>query len=142
MNITHRQLIEAGRLWLISAKSCNPVFIERTSSNIHEVPDVIGWTAQDCIVIECKISRADFIRDLQKPHRRKDGLGNLRYYLLPNGLAEKIKPENGWGLLVFRDSCSIAEQVRFCNSDNFSRNYKAEVLFLRSRIFEIQRFGQ
>jgi len=37
-----------------------------------EIPDVIGFGSGFSIVIECKVSRADFLQDKKKPHRAKD----------------------------------------------------------------------
>ena len=141
MKITHRKLVAEGRLWLMNAKHCNPVFSERGSAKLEEMPDGIGWNSGNCIVIECKISRQDFLNDLKKPHRIKGGLGNLRYYLIPDYLENDIKLENGWGLVVVHSN-GFVQQKRFCNSKEFPRDYEKEVCFLRSRIFEIQRYGQ
>jgi len=71
---------------------------------LPEIPDVIGFSAYRSILIECKVSRADFLRDKRKPHRNYiRALGNLRYFLtLPNvACPEDIK--NGWGLLYATD---------------------------------------
>jgi hypothetical protein len=53
------------------------------------------------VLVECKISRADFLADREKPFRRKQefGLGCERFYLTP---AAMLRPEElpvGWGLL-------------------------------------------
>jgi len=56
------------------------------------------------MVIECKVSHADYLADLQKQHRNTTNLkqcGNFRYYLT---LPQIIKPDevnNGWGLLYY-----------------------------------------
>lgn len=69
-----------------------------------ENPDAIGWAFQGntSILIECKASRSDFLRDKKKISRRTSDLyklGRYRYYLTPPKI---VKPEElfpGWGLL-------------------------------------------
>lgn len=67
-----------------------------------EMPDAIGWKkACHSVLVECKISRADFLVDREKAFRQKPetGVGCERYYLAAKGL---IRPEYlpaGWGLL-------------------------------------------
>src|SRR5260370_33864014 len=67
-----------------------------------EMPDAIGWKKVcHSVLVESKVSRADFLADRDKPFRLKPeiGVGCERYYLAPRGL---IRPEElpaGWGLL-------------------------------------------
>ena len=59
-----------------------------------EMPDAIGWKrACHSVLVECKLSRADFLADRDKPFRRKQemGLGCERFYLTPSGL---LRPKN------------------------------------------------
>ena len=70
-----------------------------------EMPDAIGWKgASHSVLVECKISRADFLADRDKPFRRKPdlGLGCERFYLTPPGLLEAKELPPGWGLLEAR----------------------------------------
>jgi hypothetical protein len=98
--VTHAQLIKVAEAWL-RQRRCRIVLSEQTAHS-GEVPDVIGWEA-DCrsIVIECKISRADFFADQKKCIRLRPalGMGCQRYYLTPKSmiLPEELPP--GWGLL-------------------------------------------
>jgi len=67
-----------------------------------EMPDAIGWKkACHSVLVECKVSRADFLADREKPFRQKPetGVGCERYYLAPKGMIriEELRP--GWGLL-------------------------------------------
>jgi len=67
-----------------------------------EMPDAIGWKkACHSVLVECKLSRPDFLADREKPFRQKPetGVGCERYYLAPRGLirVEELRP--GWGLL-------------------------------------------
>lgn len=98
--MTHEKLVARAVAWL-RRYGCGVVLSEQSCSS-GETPDAIGWKrACHSVVVECKISRADFLADRDKPFRRKPerGMGCERYYLSPAGL---IKPEElpeGWGLL-------------------------------------------
>ena len=69
------------------------------------MPDAIGWKrACHSVVVECKVSRADYLADREKPFRQEShlGMGCERFYLAPAGM---IRPEElpaGWGLLEYR----------------------------------------
>ena len=70
-------------------------------SHNSELPDVIAFTSRASTVIECTVSRSDFLKDKNKPFRinANQGMGDYRYYCAPKGL---IKPEElprGWGLI-------------------------------------------
>jgi hypothetical protein len=67
-----------------------------------EMPDAIGWKkACHSVLVECKVSRADFLADREKPFRRKPeiGVGCERYYLAARGLIPVEDVPTGWGLL-------------------------------------------
>ena len=100
--MTHAQLIKAAEQWLRTQR-CRIVLSEQTAES-GEIPDVIGWKA-DChsIVIECKVSRADFFADRHKLVRRKPhlGMGCERYYLVPKGLLKPDEVPRVWGLLEY-----------------------------------------
>lgn len=106
----HRQLCELAVAWLKRPASrggpgCQIAFSESRGDWNGETPDAIGFRAggydEHSVLIEVKISRADFLADRKKPHRADPGLGMglYRYYLAPEGV---IKPEDlppRWGLL-------------------------------------------
>lgn len=50
--------------------------------------------------MECKTSRADFLADAKKPHRYGDGIGNERWFYIPEGLVLAPHVPAGWGLIV------------------------------------------
>lgn len=140
----HKKLTEHAKFWLMSSKKCNPVFTEQGSAKFAEMPDVIGWTPNLCIVVECKTSKSDLRSDNKKAHRKSGGLGNLRYYFMPLELYEECKSFdwNGWGVItIVLKHGIIVRQVRGLDSKEFESNIKNERDFLRSRILEIQRFG-
>lgn len=67
-----------------------------------EMPDAIGWKkACHSVLVECKVSRADFLADREKPFRQKPetGVGCERYYLASKGLIRTEELPAGWGLL-------------------------------------------
>lgn len=105
--ITHDALVEQAKKWLEEAHgnkfACGFVLAE-FSCRASEIPDVIGFNADRSILIECKVSRADFLRDKRKPHRNYiRALGNLRYFLTLPSVACPEDIKNGWGLLYATD---------------------------------------
>jgi hypothetical protein len=66
------------------------------------MPDAIGWK-QAChsVLVECKVSRSDFLADREKPFRRKPerGVGSERFCLSTPGLIKIEELPAGWGLL-------------------------------------------
>jgi hypothetical protein len=67
-----------------------------------EMPDAIGWKkACHSVLVESKVSRADFLADRSKLSRLKPevGIGCERYYLAPRGLIRVEELPVGWGLL-------------------------------------------
>lgn len=67
-----------------------------------EMPDAIGWKrACHSVLVESKVSRADFLADRDKSFRQnpESGVGCERYYLVPGGLIRIEELPAGWGLL-------------------------------------------
>ena len=57
-----------------------------------EMPDAIGWKrACHSVLVECKVTRSDFLADRAKPFRLKpdQGVGCERFYLIPAGLVRR-----------------------------------------------------
>jgi len=101
--MTHAKLVERAVRWLRSYR-CGVVLSEQACVS-GEMPDALGWK-QAChsVLVECKVTRADFLADRAKPFRVKQekGVGSERFYLTPPGLihCEELPP--GWGLLELR----------------------------------------
>jgi hypothetical protein len=98
--VTHAQLVKLAENWLRSRR-CHIVLSEQTASS-GEVPDVIGWKSNcHSIVVECKVSRADFLGDHKKAVRLNPelGMGCERFYLTPKGMIACEEIPVGWGLL-------------------------------------------
>ncbi|HSM87568.1 MAG TPA: hypothetical protein VLT16_15535 [Candidatus Limnocylindrales bacterium] len=99
--MTHAQLVRLAEHWLRSRYRCGIVLSEQSAAS-GETPDVIGWKGKcRSVLVECKISRADFLADRDKPFRQDPalGMGCERFYLATRGLIEKHELPHGWGLL-------------------------------------------
>src|SRR5690554_3167455 len=101
---THKRLVRRMAQWLKGTKRMSVVCSE-LSTRVSETPDVIGWqsgeTTAPSILIECKVSRADFLADGKKWFRRHAsmGMGDRRYVAAPKGLLSPEEMPDGWGLL-------------------------------------------
>ncbi len=106
--MTHPALVELAVRWLRSHYRCGIILSEQACCS-GEVPDVIAWKARcRSVLVECKVSRADFLADRAKPWRMgmgKDSQGALgceRFYMAPAGLIAPAELPAGWGLLEVR----------------------------------------
>jgi hypothetical protein len=102
--MTHAQLVQKAVEWLRRYR-CGVVLSEQACIS-GEMPDAIGWKkACHSVVVECKISRADFMVDRGKPSRQRPetALGCERFYLMPAGLVQTEELPAGWGLLEYRN---------------------------------------
>ncbi|MGA8150027.1 MAG: hypothetical protein WB952_03700 [Terriglobales bacterium] len=102
--MTHSQLVQRAVEWL-RAYRCGVVLSEQACAS-GEMPDAIGWKrACHSVLVECKISRGDFLADREKPFRQKShrGMGCERFYLTPPGLLRREDLPPGWGLLEYRN---------------------------------------
>ena len=101
--MTHQKLVQKAVAWLRGYR-CGVVLSEQACVS-GEVPDAIGWK-RTChsVLVECKVSRADFLADRDKPFRQKPelGVGCERFYLMPAGLIHQEELPAGWGLLELR----------------------------------------
>ncbi len=101
--MTHAQLVDRAVRWLRSYR-CGVVLSEQACVS-GEMPDALGWK-QAChsVLVECKVTRADFLADRAKPFRTKPdkGVGSERFYLTPASLLKRDELPAGWGLLELR----------------------------------------
>lgn len=101
--MTHAQLVDWAVRWLRRYR-CGVVLSEQACVS-GEMPDAIGWK-QAChsVLVECKVTRGDFLADRTKPFRHKPerGVGSERFYLTPPGLLKGEELPPGWGLLELR----------------------------------------
>lgn len=109
------------------AKRCSVTLPEFYTWN-NELPDVLGFSRDLSTVIECKVSRADFLRDSKKSFRLNpnSGMGDMRYYVAPKGL---IKPEElpyRWGLIEILPSGKLRKArdgIRFPNKNTEAEHH-------------------
>jgi hypothetical protein len=100
--VTHAEIVAIAAAWL--AKRC-PVVVTELRTYTHETPDVLGFiTAGPRVgtcLIECKVSRSDFLVDSKKVTRINSymGMGQLRYYCCPTGMLKPDELPMGWGLI-------------------------------------------
>lgn len=97
----HAQLVARAAEWLRLKYGCGIVLSEQYCAT-GEVPDVIGWKAScQSVLVECKVSRNDFLADANKPFRLQpeDALGSKRFYLAPAGMIVPQELPKHWGLL-------------------------------------------
>lgn len=109
--MTHKELCALAVGWLQRPVSRNgpgcTIAVAETSNAINgEIPDAIGWRPYrqarcGSIVVEVKVSRADFLADAQKPHRKRssEGMGAYRYILAPERLITVSELPTQWGLI-------------------------------------------
>jgi hypothetical protein len=101
--MTHAQLVERAVRWLRGYR-CGVVLSEQACGS-GEMPDAIGWKrGSHSVLVECKVTRADFLADRGKPFRVKpeQGVGCERFYLTPPALLKVEELPAGWGLLEYR----------------------------------------
>lgn len=101
--MTHAQLVEKAVRWLRHYR-CGVVLSEQACVS-GEMPDAIGWKrACHSVLVECKVTRSDFLADRAKPFRLEpqQGVGCERFYLVPAGLMRREELPQGWGLLELR----------------------------------------
>jgi hypothetical protein len=102
--MNHAFLVAKAVVWLRRYR-CGVVLSEQACVS-GEMPDAIGWKrACHSVLVECKISRADFLADRNKPFRLnpQTGVGSERFYLVPKGLVRIEELPPGWGLLEYRN---------------------------------------
>lgn len=129
--VTHDLLCEKAAAWLRSARRCAAVSTRQLMAS--ERPDAIGWTPSGVsTVVECKTSKADFLHDFDKPHRKfpELGMGQFRYYLTPPGLLTVDDLPAGWGLLELRGSrvYQLKESKPFQGSFHLERMYLVDLV--------------
>lgn len=97
--MTHAECVLAATGWLIP--KCDITMPEFFTFN-SELADVIGFrTGGKSLMIECKVTRRDFLIDKKKHFRRvpEMGMGNQRYYCCPVGLIKPKDLPEKWGLI-------------------------------------------
>lgn len=98
---THSRLVHRAVRWLHNTRKCAVTLWERTCHFSSEIPDAIGWEPDGwSILVECKATRADFLKDKRKAHRQNDySMGQERWYFSPPALISVDELPSGWGLI-------------------------------------------
>ena len=102
----HALLVTKAVEWLRSRYKCGVILSEQYCAT-GEVPDVIGWKGFcRSVLIECKVTRADFLADAGKSFRcnPQEGMGCERFYLAPAGVIRRDDLPKHWGLLELNAS--------------------------------------
>ncbi len=131
----HSTLVAMGVRWL--SRQCSVVLYE-FATPADENPNVIGWApGADSILLECKLSRSDFLKDATKTVRRNPsaGMGHRRYYLCPPDLIQVKDLPPKWGLLWATTGQVIVKREARGHRE---RNLPAEVQFLTSMLRRAQ----
>ncbi|PSR54180.1 hypothetical protein AHMF7605_11930 [Adhaeribacter arboris] len=125
---THNQIVELAYKWLL--KRTGFAFKELRSLS-NECPDVLGFRHEASILIECKISRNDFLCDKNKSFRKNPsiGMGNYRLYCCPDGLIKKEELPEKWGLIY-------VNQEGKCRLVHNCFNHRGGNMFLPKNQFE------
>ena len=144
--MNHKMLICHAKRQLMSWK-CYPVLSELVTCNsTGEIPDAIGWTCRASILFECKVSRADFLRDREKLFRYElpdRGMGDFRFYLTnPGVVCSADEMPDGWGCYEIVDGDDekvrlihkFGTKYRWTEPSPMCGNKHNEIIMLRSFI--------
>jgi hypothetical protein len=130
--MTHKAAVRRMAEWLRLCKGYSVVISELSSRNM-ETPDVLAFKdGHHSMLIECKVSRADFLSDKTKAFRAypEMGVGDNRYYASLPGIIKVTDLPAGWGLLEIHD-----RQIRTIKDSDFHKASKsAEVTILVSAL--------
>lgn len=115
-HMSHAELVKRAVRWLRTTRRMKVVAAEPCAGRVGENPDAIGWDgAGRSVLVEVKVSVADFRRDRDKPCRRNGtaGMGGERWYLTPPDLLNPCQLSDGWGLLELRNDrvCRVVPAV-------------------------------
>ena len=138
--MTHSQLVQKAVEWLRSYR-CGVVLSEQACIS-GEMPDAIGWKrACHSVLVECKISRADFLGDWGKRSRQKPdtGIGCERFYLTPKEMVRAGELPVGWGLLEYHNrSLTLAKASARNMRTAFGFRYEMNLLLASLRRVEVR----
>lgn len=148
MDLTHKDLVDIAYKWILNNGHCGIAFKELSTLN-REIPDVIGFASDYSAIIECKVSRTDFLKDKNKEFRKNPqlGMGIQRFYCCPTNLIKIEELPDKWGLIYVNEKgkakCVHKNYKGNLNlSENgFDRNIKAEQRLLYSALRRISLNG-
>lgn len=129
---THSQLCKMALNWLKRPQSrgghgCKVAIDECRTGWNGEIPDALGYRfdgsyMDGTVLVECKVSRSDFMADKGKEHRTAGGVGNWRYFMAPEGLISPDELPSRWGLVEVNKRGHIQTIVgAFTDQNYFAR---------------------
>jgi hypothetical protein len=109
--LSHSDLCNIGARWI--SKKGLPLAAVELKTIGREIPDVYATNGMMSAIMEAKVSRSDFLADAKKEHRMHPyrGIGDLRYYICPEGLIKPDEVPSGWGLIWVSQKGRIIEQI-------------------------------
>lgn len=130
--LKHKHVVMAAYRWVVKNAGVGCTFRELVSI-ADEIPDVIGFSSWYSVMVECKVSRADFMRDKNKTFRKEEekGMGDYRFYACPTGLIKKEELPEKWGLIY------VSEKGKaMCVVNPISIYKREEGMFKKSMVAE------
>lgn len=117
--MTHDELISVAWYAILPRLEMGNGRLRTFESNLtatREIPDIIsiGDDEDECVVIECKATRQDFLADRKKPFRvyPQMGMGKYRAYVVNEGVVKNpFELPEGWMCYVVIDANTIWEMV-------------------------------
>lgn len=137
--MTHKQLVDRAKRWLLGHNGGCTIAVGELVTSAGEIPDAIGFMVGGgiSVLLECKISRADYLKDKNKIYRlqKEYGMGNFRYFFTPKGLLPLEDIPEKWGLLELSEH----DMVRIIKKAEYQEaNKKHEITLLTSFIRRLQ----
>lgn len=130
--LTHAELVSIAWRWLTTRGGCAFAYTEFGTSSTLEMPDALGFLDMEyTVLIEVKVSRADFLADVKKPWRVKPetGMGDFRYYMAPRGLLGVDEIPRHWGLLEVGKSAQVKLTRPLTIHERSGRNQAATLAY-------------
>ena len=147
---THKELVQVAYRWVLKNASCGVAFKELVSASTSEIADVIGFgSGGHSVLVEVKVSRADFLCDKKKPFRVRPelGMGSQRWYCCPEGMIKVSELPEMWGLIYVNEKgkAVVAHHPylgRFLSRFRFEKNKTAELSIMYSALRRLQVRGR
>jgi len=149
----HDYLVARARAWLVRGGGCRFAFAEFSTWSTKFIPDALGFMEDGkTIMVECKVSRADFHGDKNKAHHKADKpVAHFQYYLCEKHVIEREDVEalaGDWGLLWIKPrSVSVIKHPKNRNFIVYGheKKYKAAETYSRyimtSALFRAEKKG-
>ncbi len=137
--MTHERLVKVAVAWL-RRYGCGIVLSEQICQS-GETPDAIGWKGRcRSVVVECKVSRSDFLADRGKPWRLRpeNAMGCERFYLACAGLLTPAELPAGWGLIEYAARKTVVRVPPAARSLRTARGFEHEMNLLLASLRRVE----